>query len=84
MSNHYFRLTTEQFSKIKPHLPTDIRGVARADDRRLIFETVHVLKTGGRWVDAPRDEYGPHKPLYNRFVRGAEKGVWGDLFHCAQ
>lgn len=24
--------------------------------------------------------YGPKKTLYNHFVRGAAKGVWGDLF----
>ena len=24
----------------------------------------------------------PHKTLYNRFVRWAEKGVWGDLFEA--
>jgi len=38
-----------------------------------------VLKSGGRWVDAP-PEYGPRKTLYNRFVRWAEKGVWVELF----
>jgi transposase len=39
-----------------------------------------VLKSGGRWVDAP-DVYGPRKTLYNRFVRWAAKGVWIDIFH---
>ena len=49
-----FWLTDEQFSKIAPHLPTDTRGKARADDRRVISGIVHVLKSGGRWTDAPR------------------------------
>ncbi len=40
---------------------------------------VHVLKSGGRWVDAP-DVYGPYKTLYNRFVRWAAKGIWVDIF----
>jgi hypothetical protein len=31
MSNHVFWLTKDQFAKIKPHLPTDTRGVARVD-----------------------------------------------------
>ena len=31
-----------------------------------------MLKSGGRWVDAP-PEYRPKKTLYNRFVRWAEK-----------
>jgi transposase len=63
-----------QFSKIEPHLPTDTRGKARVDDRRVISGIVQMLKSGGRWVDAPFD-YGPRKTLYNRFVRWAEKGV---------
>ena len=42
---------------------------------------MHVLKSGGRWVDAP-EVYGPHKTLYNRFVRWAAKGIWVDIFHA--
>jgi transposase len=42
---------------------------------------VHVLKSGGRWVDAP-PEYGPRKTLYNRYVRWAQKGVWAALFEA--
>lgn len=47
----------------------------------MISGIVHVLKSGGRWVDAP-PEYGPRKTLYNRFVRWAEKGVRTDVFHA--
>ena len=75
-----FWLTDEQFAKIAPHLPTDTRGKARVDDRRVISGIVHVLKSGGRWADAPREVYGPKKTLYNRFVRWAAKGVWVRLF----
>lgn len=50
------------------------------DDHRVIGGIVHVLKSGGRWVDAP-PVYGPRKTLYNRFVRWAEKGVWTNIFH---
>jgi transposase len=81
MNRDQFWLTDRQFSKIKPHLPTDTRGKARVDDRRVISGIIHVLKSGGRWVDAP-PEYGPRKTLYNRFVRWAEKGVWVELFHA--
>jgi transposase len=81
MNRNCFWLTDAQFAKIKPHLPTDTRGKARVDDRRVISGIVHVLKSGGRWADAP-PEYGPRKTLYNRFVRWAEKGVWGDLFRA--
>ena len=62
-------------------MPTDTRGKPRVDDRRVISGIVHVLKSGGRWVDAPA-AYGPRKTLYNRFVRWAAKGVWVDVFHA--
>ena len=74
-----FWLTEAQFAKLAPHLPTDTRGKARVDDRRVISGIVHVLKSGGRWIDAPQ-EYGPRKTLYNRYVRWAAKGVWLRLF----
>ena len=73
-------LTDEQFAKIAPHLPNDTRGKERVDDRRVISGIVHVLKSGGRWTDAPREVYGPKKTLYNRFVRWAAKGGWVSLF----
>lgn len=75
-----FWLTDEQFARIAPHLPNDTRGKERVDDRRVISGIVHVLKSGGRWTDAPREVYGPKKTLYNRFVRWAAKGVWVALF----
>jgi transposase len=80
MNRDYFWLTEAQFGRLEPLLPTDTRGKPRVDDRRVISGIVHVLKSGGRWVDAP-DVYGPRKTLYNRFVRWAAKGVWIDIFH---
>ena len=75
-----FWLNDDQFSRLEPLLPTDTRGKPRVDDRRVISGIVHVLKSGGRWADAP-EVYGPRKTLYNRFVRWAAKGVWTDVFH---
>jgi transposase len=75
-----FWLSEVQFERISVCLPTDTRGVARVDDRRVISGIIHVLQSGCRWKDAPK-AYGPHKTLYNRFVRWAEKGVWDRLFH---
>ena len=72
-----------QVWKIAPHLPTDTRGKARVDDRRVISGIVQVLKSGGRWIDAP-PEYGPKKTLYNRYVRWAAKGVWMGPFPLAR
>ncbi len=80
MNRDQFWLTDKQFARIAPHLPTDTRGKPRVDDRRVISGIVHVLKSGGRWIDAPA-VYGPRKTLYNRYVRWAAKGVWVDLFH---
>ena len=77
-----FWLTDAQFAKIAPHLPTDTRGKQRVDDRRVISGIVQVLRSGGRWADAPRETYGPKKTLYNRFVRWAAKGVWTGLFEA--
>ena len=81
MIRDHFWLTDEQFSRLAPLLPTDTRGKPRVDDRRVISGIVHVLKSGGRWVDAPQ-AYGPRKTLYNRFVRWANRGVWVDVFHA--
>jgi transposase len=74
-----FWLSDEQWERIEPHLPTDVRGVERADDRRVISGIVHVLKTGCRWCDCP-PEYGPSTTIYNRFVRWARRGIWENLF----
>ena len=81
MRRNLFWLSDEQWARIEPQLPTDVRGVERADDRRVISGIVQVLKSGGRWVDAPPD-YGPRKTLYNRYVRWAVKGVWVRLFEA--
>jgi transposase len=70
MRTNLFWLSDEQWARIEPHLPTDVRGVERADDRRVISGIVHVLKSGCRWCDCP-PEYGPHMTIYNRFVRWA-------------
>ena len=74
-----FWLSGGQWARLAPLLPNKPRGVPRVDDRRVISGIIHVLKSGGRWADAP-SSYGPRKTLYNRFVRWAAKGVWNDLF----
>lgn len=76
----FFWFSDEQRARIEPLLPTDTRGMPRANDRRVLSGIIHALKNGGRWTDCPRDVYGPKKTLYNRFVRWAERGVWKDIF----
>src|SRR3974390_945486 len=79
MRRNLFWLSDEQWRRIGPRLPTDVRGVERADDRRVISGIVHVLKSGCRWCDCP-PEYGPSTTIYNRFARWAERGIWENLF----
>jgi transposase len=74
-----FWLSEAHFERLRPLLPDKVRGVARIDDRRVISGIIHVVKSGGRWVDA-RACYGPRKTLYNRFVRWAAKGIWQEMF----
>ena len=81
MNRDHFWLTEAQFARIDCIRRGITRGKPRVDDRRVISGIVHVLKSGGRWIDAPPD-YGPRKTLYNRYVRWAAKGVWIDLFHA--
>ena len=79
MSRNLFWLNDEQWERIEPYLPTDVRGVARQDDRRVISGIVHVLKSGCRWCDCP-EAYGPQTTIYNRFARWARRGIWEILF----
>ncbi|MEI9930405.1 MAG: IS5 family transposase [Rhizomicrobium sp.] len=79
MRSNLFWLSDEQWVRIEPYLPTDVRGKARVDDRRVISGIVHVIKSGCRWKDCP-PEYGPSMTIYNRFVRWTERGVWRRLF----
>ena len=62
-----FWLTKAQLKRIEPFFPRT-RGIPRVDDRRVVSGIVHVIRNGLRWRDAPA-VYGPHKTLYNRFVR---------------
>jgi transposase len=75
----FFWFSDSQWARIEPHLPMDVRGKKRVDDRRVLSGIVHTLKCGGRWADCA-DVYGPKKTLYNRFVRWAERGIWEDIF----
>src|SRR5512140_1087492 len=76
--SHLFYLTQEQFNRIQPYFPLS-HGVPRVDDRRVISGIIYVLRNGLQWKDAPSD-YGPHKTLYNRFVRWSRMGVFNRIF----
>lgn len=70
-----FWLSDEAWTAIEPHLPRNQPGARRVDDRRVISGIVHVLKTGCRWKDCPR-EYGPPTTIYNRFNRWSRRQLW--------
>ena len=40
---------------------------------------IYVIRHGLQWRDAPA-AYGPHKTLYNRFVRWSRMGVFDRIF----
>jgi transposase len=67
MNRDRFWLPDARFARIEPHLPMDTRGKPRVDDRRVVSRIIRVLKSGGRWIDAPPD-YRPRRTLYSRYV----------------
>jgi len=71
-------LSDRQMARIEPFFPL-AHGVPRVDDRRVLSGIVFVIRNGLRWRDAPQD-YGPHKTLYNRFVRWSRLGVFDRIF----
>ena len=73
-----FWLSDAQMARIEPYFSLS-HGIARVDDRRVLSGIVHVIRTGMRWRDAPGC-YGPHKTLYNRFVRWSRLGVFDRIF----
>ena len=73
-----FLLSEAQMRRIKPYFPLS-RGIVRVDDRRVVSGIVFVIRNGLRWRDAPRG-YGPHKTIYNRFVRWSRLGVFNNIF----
>ena len=67
-----FWLSAAQLRRIEPYFPLS-HGVARVDDRKVISGIIFVIRNGLRWRDAPKD-YGPHKTIYNRFIRRSRLG----------
>ena len=73
-----FLLSEAQMRRIEGFFPLS-HGIARVDDRRIVSAIVFVIKNGLRWRDAPK-EYGPHKTIYNRFIRWSRLGVFNKIF----
>ncbi len=73
-------LSEAQMRRIEPYFPLS-HGVPRVDDRRVVSGIIFVIRNGLRWRDAPKD-YGPHKTIYNRFIRWSRLGVFNKIFAC--
>ena len=73
-----FDLTDFEWRVIEPLLPTDVRGVARADDRRVLNGIMWRLRTGAPWRDVPA-RYGPYTTCVNRFNRWRKRGIWSRI-----
>jgi transposase len=71
-------LSPAQMRRIAPFFPLS-HGIPRVDDRRAVSGIVFVIRNGLRWRDAPA-AYGPHKTLYNRFIRWSRLGVFDRIF----
>ena len=76
--NDLLMLTPEQMRRIEPFFPLS-HGVPRVDDRRVLSGILFVIRNGLRWRDAPAG-YGPHKTIYNRFIRWSRLGVFNRIF----
>jgi putative transposase len=76
--DHHFWLSPAQLNRIKPCFPLS-HGVPRVDDRKVISGIIYVIRNGLQWRDAP-PVYGPHKTLYNRFIRWSRLGVFNRIF----
>lgn len=75
-----FLLSEQQMKRISPFFPLP-HGVPRVDDRRVVSGIIYVIRNGLQWKDAPK-AYGPHKTLYNRFIRWSEMGVFDRIFEA--
>lgn len=70
-------LTERKMKRIAPYFPLSY-GIPRVDDRRVLSGIIFVIRNGLRWRDAPSD-YGPHKTIYNRFIRWSRLGVFNRI-----
>lgn len=71
-------LSEAQMRRIEPYFPLS-HGIPRVDDRRIVSGIIFVIRNGLRWRDAP-PAYGPHKTIYNRFIRWSRLGVFNRIF----
>ena len=78
MRTPQFLLTAAHMRRLSPHFPLS-PGMPRVDDRRVLSGIIYVIRHGLQWRDAPT-ACGPHKTLYNHFVRWSRMGLFDRIF----
>lgn len=69
-------LTDEEWARLAPLLPVDVRQGRRwADHRRVVNGVLHRVRAGCPWRDLP-ERYGPWKTVYHRHRRWSADGTW--------
>jgi putative transposase len=76
--NDLICLSEAQMRRIEPYFPLS-HGMPRVDDRRVVSGIIFLIRNGLRRRDVPKD-YGPHKTIYNRFIRWRRFGVFNRIF----
>lgn len=79
-----YRLSDEQWDKIKDLLPKNgKRGGQFKDHRQMIDGIIWVLSDGGRWRNVPA-EFGPWQTVYDRFRSWTRRGIWERILRHLQ
>ena len=67
-------LSNGKWAVIAPVLHKKGRGPERCNDHKVLNGIFYILQTGAPCRDLP-ERYGPHKTVYNRYVRWGQRGV---------
>ncbi|MYT71827.1 MULTISPECIES: IS5 family transposase [unclassified Streptomyces] len=73
-------LTSDEWGRLKPHLPkSGLRGGRWGSHRRIINGILYRNRTGVPWRDLPA-RFGKWKTVYERHRRWSADGTWDRLF----
>ena len=80
-----YEITDEQWERIEDLLPGKVsdRGRTAEDNRRFINGVLWIARSGAPWRDLP-ERYGNWNTVFQRFNRGAKKGIWQQVFQALQ
>ena len=75
-------LSEERWELIKPLLPPPNKvGRPRAEDRQTLNGILHVLRSGCRWKDMPR-QYGSPVTCWRRLSHWQANGTWEAIWRA--